>query len=109
MRAPRIQKIRRNAASSKSLVGKHAGEQRPVGGHADDLDVAQRALQPIRCCGAGLAPGDDLAQHGIVERRDFIAGLETHVQAQPVSGLGPAQMRDPADARQVPLRRIFCV
>ena len=104
-----LEKIGRYPAAPEFLVREHAGEERAIGGHAHDLDVIQRPMQPICRFAARLAPRDDLAQHGIVERRDFVAGIDADIEPQAGSGIGPAQVRDSPDARQISVARIFGV
>ena len=104
-----LEKIGRYPAAPEFLVREHAHEERAIGGHARDLDVIQRPMQPLCRFAARLAPRDDLAEHGIVERRDFVAGVDADVEPQAGRGIGPAQVRDSPDARQIPVARVFGV
>jgi hypothetical protein len=109
VRAPHIEKIRRYAAALKFLIREHAGQEGAIGDYAHDLDLVQSPLQSIGGLAARLAPGNDLAQHGIVEGRDLIACIDADVEPQAGSGIGPVQVRDPADARQISMVRILGV
>src|SRR5258708_21352207 len=97
------------SAAAEFRVRQHAGQKRAIGGYAYDLDVAKRLVQPISRFAARFAPGNDFAEHGIVEGRDFIAGVDADIEPQTGSGIGPVQVRDAADARQIPALRILAV
>ena len=110
MRTTRLEKARGDAARAKLRIGQHALQQRAVGLDAGDLELGQRPVQRIDRLRARLAPRDELAEHGIVERRHLIARIDTDIEPQSAARLArPAQMRDAADARQILVRGILGV
>src|ERR1700686_4965343 len=99
----------RYPAAPEFLVREHAQEERAIGGDAHDLDVLQPLVQPVRGFAARLAPRDELTEHGVVERRDLIAGVDAGIEPQTGSSLGPVQVHDSPDARQIPVTWVLGV
>lgn len=58
---------------SEGRVGQHAAEEGQVGTHSADQGLVEHGQQAQARFFAVLAPGDQLAQHGVVEGRHSIA------------------------------------
>ena len=71
----------------------------------DDGGLAQRAAQPGQRLGAVAAPGDDLGDHRVVQRRDDVADAEAGVDPHAGAGRQRASARPDRAPGRSPARR----
>ena len=102
-------KARIQLARGESRMGEDAAQERQVGLHTADQGIAEHGQQAQARLLAVFAPGDQLAQHRVVEGRDAVALGHAAVDAPAVAVAGLAVQRQGAGGGEEIVIRVFGV